>query len=256
MAESSGRLLPELSESNDVLLEVGRGRHAAVPALLRRAASCATRRLAVCPYCHSTEWAPAEVSGRAVVAGFTINEHTWMPSFPPPYVIAIVAIEEDDRVRLTTNIVNCDPADVFVGMKVQVLLRARRRRVDPAVRADRRHREGPVPGRRSEDVRDVRPMPKNANKFEDQVAITGIGMSQVGRRLMVDPITLTVEAAKQAIADAGLEPSTTSTACRPTRARGSASACRKVASPRSKRSCASGRRGSTAASSSPARPVR
>ena len=40
-----------------------------------------------------------------------------------------------------------------------------------------------------------------------RVAITGIGMSQVGRRLMVDPITLTVDAAKQAIADAGLEPS-------------------------------------------------
>ncbi len=32
-------------------------------------------------------------------------------------------------------------------------------------------------------------------------------MSQVGRRLMVDPITLTVDAALQAIADAGLEPS-------------------------------------------------
>jgi len=29
---------------------------------------------------------------------------------------AIVAIEEDDRVRLTTNIVNCDPADVHVGV--------------------------------------------------------------------------------------------------------------------------------------------
>ena len=47
---------------------------------------------AVCPYCQSQEWAPAEVSGRAVVAGFTVNEHLWLPSFPPPYVIAIVAI--------------------------------------------------------------------------------------------------------------------------------------------------------------------
>ena len=60
------------------------------------------------------------VSGRAVVAGFTVNEHTWIPTFPPPYVIAIVAIEEDDRVRLTTNIVGCEPDDVHVGMKVQV----------------------------------------------------------------------------------------------------------------------------------------
>ena len=76
--------------------------------------------MSVCPYCHSNKWAPAEVSGRAVIAGFTINEHAWLPSFPPPYVIAIVAIEEDDRVRLTTNIVGCAPGDVYVGMKVQV----------------------------------------------------------------------------------------------------------------------------------------
>ena len=40
-------------------------------------------------------------------------------------------------------------------------------------------------------------MPKARDKFEDKVAITGIGMSQVGRRLMRDPIALTVEAAKQ-----------------------------------------------------------
>ena len=37
------------------------------------------------------------------------------------------------------------------------------------------------------------------------MALTGIGMSQVGRRLMVDPIALTVEAADRAIADAGLD---------------------------------------------------
>ena len=36
---------------------------------------------------------------------------------------------------------------------------------------------------------------RRGDKFEDKVAITGIGMSRVGRRLMVDPLALTVEAA-------------------------------------------------------------
>jgi acetyl-CoA acetyltransferase len=42
------------------------------------------------------------------------------------------------------------------------------------------------------------------DKFEDRVAITGIGMSPVGRRLMRPPLQLAVAAAKAAAADAGL----------------------------------------------------
>ena len=34
------------------------------------------------------------------------------PTFPPPYVIAVVALAEDPSVRLTTNIVGCDVGDV------------------------------------------------------------------------------------------------------------------------------------------------
>ena len=107
MAESSGRLLPQVTERNEFFWTSGEDGKLR----FQRCSECGELRHPpgpVCAYCHSTEWAPAEVSGKAVVAGFTVNEHTWMPSFPPPYVIAIVAIEEDDRVRLTTNIVNCD----------------------------------------------------------------------------------------------------------------------------------------------------
>ena len=43
-----------------------------------------------------------------------------------------------------------------------------------------------------------------SDKFESRVAITGVGMSEVGRRLMRDPMALLYEAATQAIADAGL----------------------------------------------------
>jgi len=42
-------------------------------------------------------------------------------------------------------------------------------------------------------------------KFEDKVRITGIGMSEVGRRLMRDPVELATDACLAALADAGLD---------------------------------------------------
>lgn len=41
-------------------------------------------------------------------------------------------------------------------------------------------------------------------KFEEHSAITGIGASRLGRRLMVAPLSLTIEACEAAVADAGL----------------------------------------------------
>jgi uncharacterized OB-fold protein len=60
------------------------------------------------------------VSGRAAVATFTVNHQPWIPGFDPPYVVAMVEIDEQPSVRLTTNIVGCEPHDVCIGMPVQV----------------------------------------------------------------------------------------------------------------------------------------
>ncbi|HER20434.1 MAG TPA: 3-ketoacyl-CoA thiolase, partial [Chromatiales bacterium] len=45
---------------------------------------------------------------------------------------------------------------------------------------------------------------KTTDKFENRSAVTGLGMSEVGRRLMRDPMALTIDACLDAIADAGL----------------------------------------------------
>jgi len=74
-----------------------------------------------CPNCLSTNLAPEAVSGRATVATYTINHQPWYPNFDPPYVIAIVEIEEQPSVRLMTNIVGCPPDAVHVDMPVQVV---------------------------------------------------------------------------------------------------------------------------------------
>jgi uncharacterized protein len=74
----------------------------------------------VCPRCLSRRVAPEAVSGRASVATYTVNYQPWIPGFDPPYVIAIVEIAEQPDVRLMTNVVECPPDAVYVGMPVEV----------------------------------------------------------------------------------------------------------------------------------------
>jgi hypothetical protein len=49
----------------------------------------------------------------------------------------------------------------------------------------------------------VRPM-VTTDKFESKSAITGIGMSRIGRHLNVPPLELTLDACEAALADSGL----------------------------------------------------
>jgi uncharacterized OB-fold protein len=74
-----------------------------------------------CPMCLSKDVVATAVSGRATVASVTVNEQAWNPTMPPPYVLALVEIEEQPSVRLMTNIVNCEPYDVHIGMAVSVV---------------------------------------------------------------------------------------------------------------------------------------
>jgi len=79
----------------------------------------------VCPECLSREIAVEAVSGRGVVATFTVNHHPWIPGFDPPYAVAIVELEEQAGLRLTTNIVGVEPDRVEIGMRVQVVFEER-----------------------------------------------------------------------------------------------------------------------------------
>jgi acetyl-CoA acetyltransferase/uncharacterized OB-fold protein len=157
----------------------------------------------ICPYCRFREFDTKAVAGQGVVAGFSVNHHQWLPGFEPPYVVAIVAIDDDPRVRVTTNIIGCDPEEVFVGMRVRVVFEQQDDVWFPLFEPTGNPEPGPLP----EPERmppSVRPMAR-PDKFEDRVTVSGIGMSRLGRRLMVDPLSLTVDACLQAIDDAGLQ---------------------------------------------------
>src|SRR5439155_8934927 len=52
-----------------------------------------------------------------------------------------------------------------------------------------------------------RPVPRaplNDERFEHRAVLSGIGRSTIGRRLLVNPLSLTVDACLAAVADAGL----------------------------------------------------
>ncbi len=141
------------------------------------------------------------MSGRATVVGFTVNHHQWIPGFEVPYSIAIVALEEDPSVRLTTNVVGCDPDDVHIGQEVTVRFE--------------QHEDVWLPlfeptGTTSTDDKVGEPPrltprpPPSGERFEHRAVLSGAGRSAIGRRLMVDPLSLTVDACMKAVADAGL----------------------------------------------------
>jgi acetyl-CoA acetyltransferase/uncharacterized OB-fold protein len=156
----------------------------------------------ICPYCRSRSSKPTAVSGRGTVVGFTVNSHRWLPGFDPPYVIANVALAEDARVHLTTNIIGCEPSDVRIGQEVSVRFEHQEDvwlplfeltgSIDPIDRV-------------AEPVRPVPRPPVSEERFEHRAVLSGIGRSRIGRRLMVDPLSLAIDACLEAVADAGLK---------------------------------------------------
>lgn len=160
-----------------------------------------------CRYCRERKMGIRTVSGRATLIGFTLNQRFSIPGLPAPYVVAQVALVEDPRVRLTTNIIDCDPDQLVLGQQMEVVFEQHEDVWLPLFRpvADQ-PALAPLPTDAIEPqdfAKHVRPM-ITTEKFEDKVAITGIGASQMGRRLMLDPLALTIDACENAIADAGL----------------------------------------------------
>ncbi len=77
----------------------------------------------LCPYCwgSSLEW--RETQGEGTVYSYTVVYVSALPEFEPPYIYALV--ELDEGLRLATNIENCGLDEIRVGMPVKLTLRRR-----------------------------------------------------------------------------------------------------------------------------------
>lgn len=74
----------------------------------------------VCPTCWSLEVGPRAVSGRGTVMTYTVNYQVWHPDLQVPYVIAIIELEEQAGLRITSNVIGVLPEQMAVSMPVRV----------------------------------------------------------------------------------------------------------------------------------------
>ena len=79
---------------------------------------------AISPFGPDDELEWFEASGRGTVYTYTVARRPTAPQWAnePPLVIAIVELEEG--ARMTTNITDCDPANVRIGMPVTAVFDA------------------------------------------------------------------------------------------------------------------------------------
>lgn len=91
--------------------------------LLKRCDDCGTviwYPRFLCPDCHSTNTSWFEASGQGTVYSYTIPHRGQGPwREVAPFVVAYVELTEGPRVL--TNLVEVEPADVEVGMAVEVV---------------------------------------------------------------------------------------------------------------------------------------
>jgi acetyl-CoA acetyltransferase/uncharacterized OB-fold protein len=194
------RLLPQLTLVNEWFWTSGADGHLRVQGC-QDCKALVHPPVPICPACRSRSSAPTVVSGRATVVAYTVNHHPWLPGFDPPYVIANVALAEDPTVHLTTNVVGCHPNELHIGMEVMVRFE---RHEDVWLPLFEPTGETDTVDRVGEPERPAPRTPLSGDRFEHRAVLSGVGRSAIGRRLMRDPLSLTVDACLAAVADAGL----------------------------------------------------
>jgi len=88
---------------------------------IQRCLGCQTLRhppRPMCGDCHSLEWDAVEATGKGTICSFTVLHHPQFPGFDYPLITILVDLEEGTRV--TSQLLQCDPADVKFGMAVEM----------------------------------------------------------------------------------------------------------------------------------------
>jgi uncharacterized OB-fold protein len=88
--------------------------------LLRKCAGCGELQhppTPMCGNCHGLEWETQKASGRGTVYSWIVSRH---PTQPDDNQRIVALVELDEGVRLVSNLINIDAADVRNDMAVEV----------------------------------------------------------------------------------------------------------------------------------------
>ena len=115
------RVIPQPDEVSSPYWEAARHHELKI----QRCGSCSAYQhppAADCQYCRGTDMRWTQISGRGTVYTFIIVHRLMVPGFDEPYVVAQIRPEEtdDNIIRITANIKECDVHDVHIGMAVEV----------------------------------------------------------------------------------------------------------------------------------------
>ena len=96
---------------------------------IQRCADCGRFRhlpTPMCPECSSLAYEWTRVSGRGFVYSFVIVRHPVHPAIrereQTPYNICMIELEEQEGLRICSNVLQVAPEDISIGMPVQVAL--------------------------------------------------------------------------------------------------------------------------------------
>lgn len=76
----------------------------------------------ICPVCHSLEYEIVELAGTGTVYSYAVLHHPKNPRFEYPLVAVLVDLEEG--IRVVSDLIGVEPADVRIGMPVRVTFAA------------------------------------------------------------------------------------------------------------------------------------
>ncbi|MCK0090713.1 Zn-ribbon domain-containing OB-fold protein [Rhodococcus sp. F64268] len=120
-AETPRRPLPLADETTAPFWDAAREHRLTV----QRCDSCARYQhlpLGFCPVCGTAELSWKDVSGRAKLYSYTVMHDAPAPGFAGhlPYIVAVAELEEQENLLITTNLVDADPADLSIGLPLEV----------------------------------------------------------------------------------------------------------------------------------------
>lgn len=113
--------------------------------LVQRCAKCGRYQYppdVVCTSCQALDLAPVPVSGRARLYSYSVVDRAFNAGFLDslPYVLGLVELEEQQGLRLITNVVDAEVDELEVGMALEVTFEDRGEVVLPQFRpSGRRH---------------------------------------------------------------------------------------------------------------------
>lgn len=92
--------------------------------VVQRCTACGRTRLPpapLCAWCHSTDADWKSLSGRGEVYTYTVVHRPIAADQPLPTVIAVIALEDSEGLRMISNLVDSDPDEVAIGAPVELV---------------------------------------------------------------------------------------------------------------------------------------